>query len=345
MFRAAIRAFALLALLGGTGCERAPSCAAACADGGSSVDEGAAVDAAVLDAAVPDATAPTRVLGSPALAGMRVFQAPIALAEQISSTFGPRWKLGAARTDFHPGIDYFGEIGTPVLAIGDGTVDAVYAVGSADLPTNGNVVVVLHSLPAPVMFHGQSLTRLYAVYQHLDAIGVTVGQSVRSGEPVGTLGQTGDANSPHLHFEVRLGAYCSFQYQSAHPTSSSGLGFDPHVHPGLFILQPNEDAIRLEQVPAVGGDACTVRYAAGRGDLDLDVIETDLGALGFVERRGMDATTLARLDDFQYGWLTLEPQPFASASVELSWLLHFPTCPSYVEVRDLDGHGLRLLVR
>ncbi len=321
-----------------------------CADAGSGVDEGAARDAAIADAAlsdaeVPDATAATRALGSPALAGMRVFQAPVALAEQISSTFGPRWKLGVARTDFHPGIDYFGEIGTPVLAIGDGTVDAVYAVGSADFPTNGNVVVVLHTLPAPVVFHGQSLTRLYAVYQHLDTIGVTVGQSVRSGEPVGTLGQTGDANSPHLHFELRLGAYCSFQYQSAHPTSRCGLGFDPHVHPFLFISAPNEDAIRLEQVPAVGGDACTVRYAAGRGDLDLDVIETNLGALGFVERRGMDATTLARLDDFRYAWLTLEPEPFASASVELSWLLHFPACPSYVEVRDLDGHGLRLLVR
>ena len=42
------------------------------------------------------------------------------------------------------------------------------------------------------------------MYAHLSRVGVQVGQRVGAGERVGRVGATGDANGPHLHFEVRL---------------------------------------------------------------------------------------------------------------------------------------------
>lgn len=50
--------------------------------------------------------------------------------------------------------------------------------------------------------HKGTLSSLYA---HLDEVRVTVGQKVRSGEQVGTVGMTGWTTGPHLHLEVYQG--------------------------------------------------------------------------------------------------------------------------------------------
>ena len=53
-------------------------------------------------------------------------------------------------------------------------------------------------------------------YHHIDefADGLEVGSAVTRGQPIGTMGQSGNAGSPHLHFEVRL-------------DGSSGTAIDP----------------------------------------------------------------------------------------------------------------------
>jgi murein DD-endopeptidase MepM/ murein hydrolase activator NlpD len=305
--------------------------------------DAAASDAARASDAGPPSDAGARVIrGAPPLDALAEFIPPVPRPEQISSTFGPRWKTSASRYDFHPGIDWFDAEGTPVTAIGDGTVDAVHPDGSTAFPDGGNVLVVRHALTAPITFHAQSVDHIFAVYLHLQSFAVAEGDPVTRGQVVAAMGQTGDTDFVHLHFEIRVQTVCSLQYQTANPAASCVTGFDPHVHPFLFVGGRDENVVTLEEIAPAAGEAFAVRYTATRGDLDLDVIETDLGALGFDERRGMDATSLAVLDDFHYPWLTLVPAPFTSTDEQLVMELHFPVRPAFVEIRDIHGAGLRL---
>jgi murein DD-endopeptidase MepM/ murein hydrolase activator NlpD len=103
----------------------------------------------------------------------------------------------------HTGIDIPGDIGTPILAAGSGTVIyAGYGVyrggyGIFDDPY-GKAVVIEHDFS----YQGEPLFTLYA---HLDEIQVVKGQMVNVGDQIGLLGNTGKTTGPHLHFEVRLG--------------------------------------------------------------------------------------------------------------------------------------------
>lgn len=297
--------------------------------------------------AAPHATADhstttvSAVRAAPAFAPQRRFQPPVPDPEAISSTFGPRWKASEDRYDFHPGIDWFGDIGTPVSAIGAGVVHAVFPEGSPGFPNGGNVVEVEHDID-PAVFHGQTVDHVYAVYLHLLSYDVAAGDVVSAGQVIGAMGESGSTTFPHLHFEIRVQTLCSLAYQTLNADlSCAEYGFDPHVHPLLFIAGANDDAITLEETAPAGRDAFALRYVATRGDLDLDVVDTDLGRLGFDLRDGIDATSIETLDDFDYGWLHLVPQSFVSTDDQLVMELHFPQRPAYVEVRDLDGAGLR----
>lgn len=87
----------------------------------------------------------------------------------------------------HLGVDYAAPTGTPVRSVGDGVVEFAGRQGGY-----GNVVIVKHS------------QQRSTVYAHLNQIDVRVGQSMSQGQRVGTVGATGWATGPHLHFEFRL---------------------------------------------------------------------------------------------------------------------------------------------
>ena len=91
----------------------------------------------------------------------------------------------------HYGIDIGGQIGDPVFTVDNGVV--VYA-GWNDWGY-GNMVVV---------DHGQGWQSLYA---HMSTVDVVCGQEVYRGDVVGTVGETGMALGPHLHFELRNDEY------------------------------------------------------------------------------------------------------------------------------------------
>jgi murein DD-endopeptidase MepM/ murein hydrolase activator NlpD len=279
------------------------------------------------------------IAGTPALAEAELFAPPVAAALDISSTFGPRWKRSANRTDFHLGIDYFGAPGTPLLAIGRGKVVGVYPVGSRAFPNGGNVLVIEHMIP-PRQFHDHPVDRIYAVYLHTRAILVAENDLVTAGQRVAEMGMTGDTDFVHLHFEIRVAFVCSLEYQAAHRGTMCGDGYDPHVHPFLFVGGLDRDQITVEEMAAGAGEYA-VRYTATRGDLDLDVIATDLGTIGFNAREGLNATSISKLDHFDYGFLRIVPSEFLSGSETLSLELHFAKRPAYLELRDIYGWGLR----
>jgi murein DD-endopeptidase MepM/ murein hydrolase activator NlpD len=106
----------------------------------------------------------------------------------VTSRFGRRRSPYDGETvERHAGIDISARWGTPVKAAGDGTV--IFA--GRDSGYGGLVIVE----------HGGHLKTLYA---HLSARYVREGQSIRRGQALGAVGDTGRATGAHLHYEVRL---------------------------------------------------------------------------------------------------------------------------------------------
>jgi murein DD-endopeptidase MepM/ murein hydrolase activator NlpD len=84
----------------------------------------------------------------------------------------------------HRGIDYAAPRGTPVYSAGDGRV-----VKAGYNKANGNYVVIQH---------GQQYTTKYI---HLHKRSVRKGQKVKQRQIIGSVGSTGYATGPHLHYE------------------------------------------------------------------------------------------------------------------------------------------------
>ncbi|MCF7857873.1 MAG: peptidoglycan DD-metalloendopeptidase family protein [Candidatus Cloacimonetes bacterium] len=87
----------------------------------------------------------------------------------------------------HKGIDISAEKGDPILAVQKGKV-----VYSGSQRGYGNVIILEH--------RGYIMT----VYAHNETNLVRVGDAVGKGQPIATVGQTGTASGPHLHFEYRV---------------------------------------------------------------------------------------------------------------------------------------------
>jgi murein DD-endopeptidase MepM/ murein hydrolase activator NlpD len=90
----------------------------------------------------------------------------------------------------HPALDIAAHSGTPVVAAAGGTV--IYAGWKTTGGGIGGGIVVWIS-------HGGGL---YTTYNHLSSEIVGVGQRVSAGQRIGSVGMTGAATGPHLHFEV-----------------------------------------------------------------------------------------------------------------------------------------------
>ena len=94
----------------------------------------------------------------------------------------------------HTGIDISAEQGIAVIAASDGTVSQVQTWDGSTTTGDqsyGNMVQITHA---------DERTTLYA---HLSKVLVSSGDSVSAGETIGYVGNTGNADGAHLHFEVR----------------------------------------------------------------------------------------------------------------------------------------------
>jgi murein DD-endopeptidase MepM/ murein hydrolase activator NlpD len=140
----------------------------------------------------------------------------------------------------HDGIDYKGTIGTTVTAVADGIVTEVktdagtYTAkelhdGRYGKNSYGNFVKIQHE---DKVSNGKSKTQ-HTVYSHLKDVFVKKGAKVKKGDPIGTLGRTGQAYSPHLHFEYLVDGketnpsyFKQYTDKSAATTKTSGSGMD-----------------------------------------------------------------------------------------------------------------------
>jgi len=104
---------------------------------------------------------------------------------RVSSIFGLRRFFNQQPRRPHAGLDIAAPEGTPIKAVESGTV-----IEAGDFFFSGNMVYI---------DHGQGLISLYA---HMNSIGVKIGDRIKRGQQIGTVGQTGRVTGPHLHLAV-----------------------------------------------------------------------------------------------------------------------------------------------
>ena len=137
---------------------------------------------------------------------------------RVISPFGKRHR------GWHAGMDIKAEIGTPILAAAPGVV-----ISSGQERAYGRVIR---------MEHESGFVTLYA--HNLENF-VEVGDRVSGGTIIATVGRTGRATTPHLHFEVR----------------HEGMVYNPlHLLPAREVIEVREDELDLpvESARAHGAD-------------------------------------------------------------------------------------------
>ena len=103
----------------------------------------------------------------------------------ISSYFGERADPFDGTEAFHKGVDFAGSAGSNVTAVAAGVV-----TWAGERSGYGKLIEINH---------GDGFVTRYA---HNERTLVTVGQTVKRGEPVALMGSTGRSTGPHVHFEV-----------------------------------------------------------------------------------------------------------------------------------------------
>jgi murein DD-endopeptidase MepM/ murein hydrolase activator NlpD len=126
---------------------------------------------------------------------------PVASAAQLMQTKNLLWPVNGyiysafnatrSRGRVHGAVDIVTEKDTPIAVTADGIV-SVAANGGAKFKGYGKTVIVDHG------------NGVHTLYSHCNTILVKMGQKVKRGEFIATVGRTGSATTDHVHFEVRV---------------------------------------------------------------------------------------------------------------------------------------------
>jgi murein DD-endopeptidase MepM/ murein hydrolase activator NlpD len=159
------------------------------------------------------------------------FKRPIALTDNafIDQTYRYGSTMGG-NFQQHQGVEFNNPDGTPVYAIGAGTV--VYA-GRAE--QGALTVTIRHD--TPVSANGRRY-RVYSTYYHNSSLAVKVGRKVAKGTLISRVGNTGRATNDHLHLEI-----------SASPTDSLSLVVDSLQRFPPYTTNPE---LWIEPLPGTG---------------------------------------------------------------------------------------------
>ncbi len=115
------------------------------------------------------------------------FGLPLVKNNKVATTFGEIMKIGTTEVR-HLGVDLASAKGSVVGAMNSGVVRYAGLNG-----TYGNMVVI---------DHGEGI---YSMYLHLSKIIAKVGETVKKGQLLGLVGNTGYSTGPHLHLSVKVG--------------------------------------------------------------------------------------------------------------------------------------------
>jgi murein DD-endopeptidase MepM/ murein hydrolase activator NlpD len=107
---------------------------------------------------------------------------------RLSGFYGSQRILNTKPKRPHAGIDIAAKEGTLVISPSSGIIK----LAERNMFFTGNTVILDHGLG------------LISVFAHLNKINVNEGDKVEQGETVGTIGMTGRATGPHLHWGVYL---------------------------------------------------------------------------------------------------------------------------------------------
>jgi hypothetical protein len=129
----------------------------------------------------------------------------------------------ASHSPSHWSIDWNrpDDIGDPVVAAAAGIVTTAVPNGTHGY---GRYVVVDHG-------NGES-----SLYAHMSTVAVGLGQTVDQGALLGTVGETGNATGPHLHFEERY----------------NGKDVEPFFHGTAFAFGSTQQSQNCPDVPLAG---------------------------------------------------------------------------------------------
>lgn len=116
------------------------------------------------------------------------WQSPIKQSDltRMASGFGYRTHPIYQTKKLHTGVDFTAPTGTPITAMYGGIVTKI----AKSEKGYGNHLEITHN---------DSTVSLYA---HMQDILVTENEQVEIGQQIGTVGSTGKASAPHLHFEI-----------------------------------------------------------------------------------------------------------------------------------------------
>ncbi len=107
---------------------------------------------------------------------------------KLTSRYGQPRLLNGTHAGPHWGVDIVAAKGTPIHAPACGKV----IVAEKDVPLSGTVVIV---------DHGRGLS---STFLHLDKLKVKVGDAIKQGQEIGTVGLTGRTNGAHLDWRMNL---------------------------------------------------------------------------------------------------------------------------------------------
>jgi len=190
----------------------------------------------------------------------------------IQSVFGDPRDGGRRQ---HHGVDIFAPRGTPVVAAAEGVVTRV-----ATTRIGGNIVWVRDE--------ERSISQYYA---HLHTHSVERGDRVRPGDPIGTVGNTGNARTtpPHLHFGLYI--------RGEGPVDPWSFLHDPGGRPPPIRVE-RESFRQLKRVAEAG-----VRVRSSASERGEVLLEPDPGALVRV-LGGSGSFLRVRLPDGRHGYVT-----------------------------------------